>query len=710
MRRWTLFVLRHRGLVLGVWTVAVIVAVAAAAQLAGLLTNHFTLPGTDSERAEKILESGFHQSTVGTFTLVGESAAPAAQLLPTIDAAAKRATSLLPTGRHEGTVALNDHVVSARIVSTLTAAEAKQHVQAMRAAIGPSPGAQVFLTGFPAVEHDVDSVLQDDLRKGELFVALPVAVLMLLWTFGTLSFVLPLALAAVAITVTLGAVAGIAHAVQLTSYVVNLVVLVGLGVAIDYSLLIVHRFREEAAVAGTTDDAIVRTMTSAGRAVLFSGIAVAVGLALLLFLPLPFLRGFGIGGLLIPLVSVAAAVSLLPAMLSLCGAALEQVRLVPGRWLARRDDVAHGFWPRLAGAIMKRPLVVALSTSALLLLMAAPMLGVNLGPGSNEGLPGSLDSIKGLRLLSAAVGAGATAPTSIVVDAGDVQAATDPKVLDALDRLVAGLDTDPQSAFVFFDATSALSIDRSGRYALVQVVGKGDFGDRSSMAFVDRLRDRLIPAAAFPPQVHVFAGGAPAAGRDFLRLVRKSFPWLVLAMLAVTYALLTPAFHSLLLPLKAIVLNLMSIGAAYGLCIAAFNWGWGAPLGLIAHAQVDVWIPVVVFAILFGLSMDYEVFLVSRMREAWDAGATNEAAVATGLAKTGRLVTAAGLIMCAAFLGFVAGSIVELQQFGFALAAAVFIDVSLVRALLLPATMALFGRANWYLPARFPRSTRRSPP
>ena len=701
MERWTLFVLRHRVLVLGVWTVAVIVAVVAAAQLPGLLTNHFTLPGTDSERAEKILEASFHQSTAGTFTLVAESTGPASRIVPAIDAAAKRATAMLPGGRHQGTAALNDNVVSARIVSPLTSAEAKRHVDSMRSAIGPTDGVRTYLTGFPAVEHDVDAVLQDDLRKGELFVALPVAALILLWTFGTLSFALPLVLAGAAIAVTLGAVAGIAHAVQITSYVVNLVGLVGLGVAIDYSLLIVHRFREEAACGTRTDDAIVRTMVSAGRAVVFSGLAVAIGLALLLFLPLPFLRGFGVGGLLIPLVSVVGATTLLPVLLSLCGPALERVHLVPESWMARRDEGERGFWPALARAIMRRPLVVAVSTSMMLLMMAVPMLTMNLGPGSNEDLPGTLESVRGLNLLSLALGAGATSPTSIVVDAGQTGGATGVAVGDAVDRLVASLDADPQTALVFYEPASALSIDRSGRYALVQVAGKRDFGGRDTLAFVDRLRDQMIPSAAFPPGTFVFVGGAPSAGRDFLRLVRESFPWLVLGMLVVSYALLVRAFRSLLLPLKAIVLNLLSIGAAYGLTVAAFNWGWGAPFGLISHAQVDVWIPVVVFAILFGLSMDYEVFMVGRMREAWDAGESNYAAVVTGLAKTGRLVTAAGFIMCAAFLGFVAGAVVELQQFGFALAAAVFIDVTLVRALLLPAAMALFGRANWYLPARW---------
>lgn len=196
----------------------------------------------------------------------------------------------------------------------------------------------------------------------------------------------------------------------------------------------------------------------------------------------------------------------------------------------------------------------------------------------------------------------------------------------------------------------------------------------------------------------MYAGGGPPGGADFLDLVYSWFPWLVLAVLAATYVLLLRAFRSVLLPLKAIVLNLLSIGAAYGLTVAVFKWGGGEPFGLTAYDQIEGWIPVMVFAMLFGLSMDYEVFLVSRMREEWDNGATNEEAVVAGLTKTGRLVTSAGLIMFAAFMGFVAGSIVSLQQFGFALAAAILIDVTIVRALLVPSAMALFGKWNWYLP------------
>jgi RND superfamily putative drug exporter len=273
---------------------------------------------------------------------------------------------------------------------------------------------------------------------------------------------------------------------------------------------------------------------------------------------------------------------------------------------------------------------------------------------------------------------------------------------------VSGLRSDPEVARVTF-AETPQHVDPSERYFHVEVTGKSEYGAPPALDFVDRLRDRIVPASGFPAGVEVYAGGGPPSGRDFLDVTYGAFPWLVLAVLVLTYILLLRAFRSVLIPLKAIVLNLLSIGAAYGLLVVFFKWGGADALGLISFDQVEGWIPVFVFAMVFGLSMDYEVFLVSRMREEWDAGRDNETAVALGLAKTGRIVTAAGLVMFAAFMGFVAGSIVGLQQFGFGLAAAILIDVTIVRALLVPSAMKLFGRWNWWLPENVARVFRVEP-
>jgi len=311
-------------------------------------------------------------------------------------------------------------------------------------------------------------------------------------------------------------------------------------------------------------------------------------------------------------------------------------------------------------------------------------------------------------VLKRAVGAGAVSPTSILVDTGSAGGVREPAIQDAVASLSRALRADPQVSAVVF-ASERQHVDPTGRYLKIDVIGRSDYGKPESLAFVSRLRHEIIPQAGFPTSAAVYAGGGPPAGKDFLDLTYKWFPWLVVAVLVATFFLLMRAFRSLVLPLKAIVLNVLSIGAAYGVLVAVFKWGAGGNVGLITYQQVEGWIPVFLFAMLFGLSMDYEVFLVSRMREAWDSGATNEQSVVLGLTRTGRLITAAGLIMFAAVMGFVAGSIVGLQEFGLGLAAAILIDVTIVRALLVPSAMKLFGKWNWWMPQGLARVVRVEP-
>jgi len=703
----TRFVLRHRYAVLVSWLVVFVVAGWASSQLSGLLTNRFTLPGTDTRRAEVILQDHFGQRSTGSFTIVVRSDDMARALVPEVRAAAERAVAKLPTSRLVSVLPVTQDVTVAQIVSDLEPADSKSRTDDMRAAMGSITGATVYLTGQAAIEHDLDPVFGEDLVRGEL-IALPIALLILVFTFGTLAFLIPFAFALVTIPTTLAIIWVFANFMELSTYLQNLVSLIGLGIAIDYSLLIVYRFREELARGSSRDEAIVTTMATAGRAVVFSGTAVAIGLAMLVFMPLPFMRGFGIGGLFIPAVSLLAAVTFLPVVLSLVGTRLDRVRVLPRSWLERRADTEHGFWAVLARFIMRYPKTVAGVTAGFLLLLTLPLLALQLGPGSNEGIPRNLEAVRGYDVLRAAVGAGAVAPTNVVVDTGRTGGAEDPGVTGAVDRLKRSLEADPQVAVVRFGDTSQY-VDPTGRYLNVEVVGEQDYGKPESLAFVSRLRDKVVPAAGFPEGVAVYAGGGPPGGKDFLDLTYGWFPWLVAAVLVATFVLLMRAFRSIVLPLKAIVLNLLSIGAAYGLLVVVFRWGAGEWAGLIPYDQIEGWIPVFLFAMLFGLSMDYEVFLVSRMREEWDNGATNEEAVVLGLTKTGRLVTAAGLIMFAAFMGFVAGSIVGLQQFGFGLAAAILIDVTIVRALLVPSAMKLFGKWNWWMPDGLARLVRVEP-
>jgi RND superfamily putative drug exporter len=701
--------IRFRWAVLAVWLALFAVSGVLSSGLSDLLTNRFVLPGAESEKTGDVLEEHFGQKPEGGFTVVARGAPGSAQrLIGPVDAAARRAAAALPSGNAVGAQPASERVVTARIVSSLQPADAKGYTDAMRKAAGSIPGVELYVTGQSAIEHDLEPVQNHDLKVGELFIAIPIALLILMFVFGTLAFLLPFMLAALAIPVTLGFVWIFANFMTLSTYLTNMVALIGLGIAIDYSLLIVYRYREERTSGVGRELAVERTMETAGRAVVFSGTAVAIGLALMLFMPLPFMRGFGLAGLLIPLVSVLAAVTILPVLLYWLEDRLDRVRLVPKLVVDRRDDPEHGFWPRLARAIMRRPAVFAAATTAGLLLAAAPVLALQLGPGSNKGIPQELEAVRGLSILSSAVGEGALAPTEIVVDTGRPGGALEPRVQAATGRLVTGLEADPEIASVSFDNGPQFR-DPTSRYLHLQAIGRHEYGLPEAQDFVHRLRGDLVPAAGFPGGTEVLTGGGPAFGVDFLDITYGAFPWLVLAVLLLTYVLLVRAFRSLLLPLKAIILNLLSIGAAYGLLVAAFKLGWGEPFGLTQFDQIEGWIPVFLFAMLFGLSMDYEVFLVSRMREEWDKSGDNVRAVTTGLAKTGRLVTAAGIIMFAAFMGFVAGSIVGLQQFGFGLAVAILIDVTIIRALLVPSAMKLFGRWNWWLPQRAARIFRVKP-
>jgi putative drug exporter of the RND superfamily len=721
LEHWTRFVLRFRWPIVVGWLVVLLAGGYASSNLSSLLSNTFTMPGTDSERARAILERRYGDRSDGVFTAVfkvsnADDRATQVRLQAAVDRAAKQ----VPTGRARPLVRGSGHVLYGDIVSTLELAKAKGYTDDVYDVLPHTPEVTSHVTGQAAIQHDLDPIFDEDLKKGELMIALPIAVVVLLLVFGlSFSVTIPLLFAGATIMGTLGAVYLIAHEVTMATYVTNLVQLIGLGIAIDYSLLVVYRFREELARGGSKDDAIVRTMATAGRAVIFSGATVAIGLALLLFMPSPFMRSMGIGGFLIPLVSILAAATLQPALLSVYGrrgtkrapvASFLRKRLrLPLPELAGTKDIDRGLWARLARAIMRRPATFLAGGAALLIAAAIPVFALQLTPGSASGIPQHPQAVRGFNALKDAVGAGALSPTQIVVDSGASGRAGDPEMQSSIRTLIANVRRDPEVAFVRYRPRRPW-IDPSGRYAQVLVAGKHEYGEEAAQNFVHRLRDRIIPAASWPDGVRVLAGGGPPQGVDFIDRSYAVFPWLVIAVLVLTYLLLLRAFRSIVLPLKAVALNLLSVAASYGMLVVVFKWGLGDKLaGLYQFSQVEAWIPIFLFAMLFGLSMDYEVFLVTRMREEWDHVRDNGRAVVQGLERTGRIVTAAAIVMVAAFSGFVAGRVVGLQEFGLGLAVAIFVDATIVRALLVPSLMALFGRYNWWLPKRIARIVRVPP-
>jgi len=666
--RWIRAVLRFRIAVVFVWTVVAGAGIYGATSLPPLLSNSFAVPGSDSDRARLILEHAYGERPEGTFTVVFRASRPSAELRRRLVTAARTVP-----GAHVGPVRTGGGVVYADIDSSLDLRHAKRYTDDVRRALrGPGPPALV--TGQPAIQHDLDPVLAGDLHRAEA-IAVPVALLILLLTLGlSWTVTIPFLFAVSTITGTLLVVYGLAQQISMVTWVTSLVELIGLGLAIDYSLLIVLRVREELERTDDVDEAVVRTMATAGRAIVFSGFAVAAGLALLLLMPVPFIRSMGIAGLLIPVVSIAAALTLQPALLSLFG----RRGLAPGLRPLRLPGVP---WRRIGEWVVRRRVPVLVCATAVLVAAAVPAFSLRLTPGSLTGIPHSLESVRGFDLLSERVAAGAVTPTEVVIDAGD--RARDQA---AATKLANELFHDPEVLLVA-SGPAAPYVDRSGRYTRVFAINRHVYGARQTRRLVHRLRDRLVPRLRLPAGAHAYVGGTPAQGVDFLDRAYGAFPWLVLAVLGVTFLILLRAFRSLVLPLKAVVLNVLTVAAVYGLLALAFG-------------EVDGWVPIFLFATLFGLSMDYEVFLVSRIRESWDATGDNAAAVAAGLERTGRVITAAAAIMAVAFSGFVIGRVAALQQFGLGLVLAVLIDATIVRTFLAPAFIAVMGRYNWWLPQR----------
>jgi len=732
MERWTRAVIANRGKILIAWLVLFALGGYGASHLGELLSNRFSVPGSDAERGLDLLKEHFNERADGAFTLVFQSRRPVVAMprqrggTPRTLAAAFREEATKATSQASSAVQgakpgpvlyASPHLAYAQINTPLENQDAAKKTPAIRAATPILPGVTTYLSGFPAINHDTQKIYNEDLTSGESF-AIPIALIVMAFMFGTLAGIaVPLAFAAVTIPSTLGAVWIVAHFMDMAIYVTNIVTLIGLAIAIDYSMLVVFRYREELTRHDSPHEALVETMQTAGRATLFSGGVVTVGLALLVFMPLPFMQSMGVGGMLVPLFSIAAAATFLPALLAVMETKVNRFRVIPRRIIDNRATGKPGVWSKLAHSIMRRPILYLLLAGGLMIGLALPALGLHLTSGDNRGVPLNTQSTRGFALLRSSLGAGALAPNQLVIDTGHRGGAYQPGTVAAEGRLVSELrrDSDVKPSTILSPSLlpagpggRALAerdglVDSAGQVVQIRAAGEGDSGTESAAALVHRIRDTYIPDARFPASEEVILTGAPAFGVDFVHTAYAAFPWLIVAVLVLTYLLLLRAFRSVVLPLKAVLLNLLSVSATYGVLVLVFQDGLHSAIGLKGTPQIEAWIPIFLFAMLFGLSMDYEVFLLSRIREEWDKRHNNEEAVAYGLEHTGRIITAAALIMIAAFSGFTAGSFVGLQEFGVGLSAAILLDATIVRAILVPALMKLLGDWNWYLPKRVER-------
>jgi len=522
MREWTDVVVAHRRAVLVVWLVLFALGVVAASNVGSLLTNQFSVPGSDSQRGLELLRNRFHERSDGAFTMVAQ-ATGAGLSAAAVQAAARRAAGALRDGKAGPVQRASPNVLFAEIDTTLENARASDRTPAVRRAIGTVPGARMYVTGFPAINHDTSPLYGQDLRHGEA-IALPIAVLVLGFMFATVgAIVVPIVFALITIPTTLGGVWIVAHLLEMATYVTNVVTLLGVAIAIDYSMLVVFRFREQLDAGDGEHEALLTTMATAGRATLFSGVTVAVGLALLALMPVPFIQSMGLGGLLVPIVSVAASVTLLPAMLSLLGSHVNSLRFIPRGVLERRTDTEHGFWARLARTIMRHPIPILLASSLLMLAIALPALQLKLTPGDNRGVAGGTNATDGLLVLERTLGPGALAPHQIVVDTGRPGGALAPAVLAAERRLVRLLRGDPEIARASVIAPiivprerwrEANVLDPTGQIAQIRAAGFSDSGTFAAADLVRRIRRRYISAAHFPSSARVLVTGAPAFGVD----------------------------------------------------------------------------------------------------------------------------------------------------------------------------------------------------
>ena len=386
--------------------------------------------------------------------------------------------------------------------------------------------------------------------------------------------------------------------------------------------------------------------------------------------------------------------------------------------LQKRASGAPGLWSRLAHSIMRHPIPYLVATSAVMLALAIPATELRLTGGDNRGTPSGTEAADGLILLESRIGPGPLAPHQVVVDTGRPGGARAPATVASDLRLIAQLRADRRMEPTTIQAPALAPAAVSRRTGLInptasalqiRASGRTDAGTQTAIDLARRIRNVYLPRAHFPAGDRVLLTGAPAFGVDFVDTAYGAFPWLVVAVLVLTYFVLLRAFRSVILPAKAVLMNLLSISATYGALVLVFQHGVGKTIGFHSSPQIEAWIPIFLFAMLFGLSMDYEIFLLTRMREEWDRHHDNERAVAYGLEHTGRIITAAAIIMVAAFAGLMAGSFVGLQEFGFGLAIAILLDATIVRALLVPSLMKLLGRWNWYLPDRVRRTLRLRP-
>jgi putative drug exporter of the RND superfamily len=719
---WGQFVYRFRWLVLGVS--GLMLAGSIVALLNGGTLKNSGGDNTESGRALALMQHQLPQSGAGSsFVLVIGSKALGVQdpafkpaLLNALqplkndarvksvetpyDVTPEQARAMTSTDGHHvyALVTLKDDYFTAR-----------QYYSQLRAEVH-SDQLQVLGTGNVAIGSDFDKYLQSDLRRAEL-VALLISLPLLLIVFATVvSAVLPLGTGIFAVLGGLAAVGLLAHVTDVSTYATNIVTLIGLGVAIDYSLFIVNRFREELAEGRTSEQALIASMRTSGRAVTFSGITVAIGLSAMLFFQGSFLASMGFAGAIVVAIAVLYALTFLASLLAILGPGVNRLRLP----LPRRAAAGRGLWHGLAMRVMRRPLLVLLPIVVLLLVMASPFFQIKIANGDVTMLPPNAETRRGFEELQKFPGQGSTY-FNVVVRYASGGPLTQERIGDLYDlaqqiKQIPGVEG--VESMVSFDSTldrsayqTLLTESSASQPARVQAIVRGTTG--SEIAVLSVVTKRGQESDASRAIVHSLRTMAPPSGSsvlvaafsiDFTDFILQRIPLVIAYVMIVTYLVLFLLTGSVVLPFKALVMNILSIGASFGALVWVFQLGHFSSLLNFTAEPLDPSVPVLLFCIVFGLSMDYEVLLISRIQEEYRRSGDTTQAVADGLEKSGRLITGAAAIMVAVFLAFGLADVVLIKSLGLGLALAVAIDATLVRALIVPAVMRLLGRANWWAP------------
>ncbi len=599
--------------------------------------------------------------------------------------------------------------------------EAQRDVPAFKAALHQPADLTMTVAGGPAFYADIETVSQRDLRRAEL-IAFPFALIALLIVFGSLvAAVVPLAVGGLGVAAVLLSLYWIGHTVDLSIFVLNLATMLGLGLAVDYSLFITSRFREELARSnGDVNASVERTIATAGRAIFFSGITVLIGLSGLSFFSFMFLRSVGIAGVIVVFFAVLAALTLLPAMLAIIGTRIDRGRIVR---IPHGDEGDHGFWAALSHKVMAHPILVLIPTLALLLFLGSPFLNVNVSSPDATILPNDLESRQGFNILTEKYGEGEISPFVVVLQSPGTMEGSDQ--LHALYNLSTWLSEQPeisrvQSAMAYdepvpYSQAEALLAARTNLAKLGIDTRLDQFintdaaiilaypntypNSPENKALLGRIRDQQ-PGAG----ITMLVDGGTAEIVDVVDLMYHDFPIAIGMIVVATYIVLLILFRSVLLPLKAIAMNTLSILASYGALVYFFQEGhFNNLLQFDKLGFVEASLPVIMFCVLFGLSMDYEVFLLSRVKEEWERTGDNAHSVAVGLQRSGRIITSAAAIVVVVTASFVSADVILIKALGLGIALAVLIDATIVRALLVPATMRLLGKWNWWMPASLER-------